>query len=398
MVSEHSEPKDGQWQLEGLLGQGKTWAIPVEPIPFSIGRHSRCHLNLESDGVSRAHAEIAASDGQLWIRDLGSTNGTFLNHGRLDNPAPLKSGDIVHFGSLEFRISCRQHQEPTAAARSTGIYAIDAELPEQFVNCVSEFNELLNDRAVIPVYQPIVELHGGHIIAYEMLGRGNHPALPIAPLGLFDIAERLGKEIELSCLFRQVGVESAMRIIGPTRLFFNNHPAETNSKEMERSLREVREVSPSIPLVLEVHEKSVTDSRVMRNLRDLLTDLGMGLAYDDFGAGQARLLELIQVPPDVLKFDAVLVRDIHQQPVKFQQVLQTLIMMAKDLGVDTLAEGVETREEAEVCTMMGFDTAQGFYYGRPLENPPPTSVEDRSGAERALLRGSGIDFAHVKPR
>ena len=104
-----SSSSEGQWQLEGLLGQGRTWSIPVEPLPFRIGRHDRCHLKLKSDGVSRSHAEISRVEGRLWIRDLGSTNGTFLNHGRLLDRMPINDGDIVHFGSLEFRISYRSN-------------------------------------------------------------------------------------------------------------------------------------------------------------------------------------------------------------------------------------------------------------------------------------------------
>ncbi len=392
MGSERNDVTNEQWHLDGLLGHGKTWSIRVDPLPFRVGRHSSCHLNLASDGVSRYHAEIKVSEDRLWLRDLGSTNGTFLNHRRLVGPAPLENGDIVHFGTLEFRIRCQpQREHDSDGMRSTGVFALGSDLPDQFVNCGPEFSELLSTRAVVPVYQPIVDLSGGRIIGYEVLGRGKHPGLPTEPLALFGIAERLGKEIELSHLFRQVGVESALRVIGETRLFFNNHPAETDFEEMKGSLREVRELCPKLPLVLEVHERTVTKGRGMSNLRALLTDLDIGLAYDDFGAGQARLLELIQVPPDVLKFDAVLVRELHKRPAKFQQVLQTLIYMAKDLGVDTLAEGIESQEEAETCALMGFDSAQGYFFGRPLENPPPTTSQEQSNAARALLNVPGRD-------
>ena len=60
----------------------------------------------------------------------------------------------------------------------------------------------------------------------------------------------------------------------------------------------------------------MTDANTMRHLRRSLKDLAIGMAYDDFGAGQARLIELTEVPPDVLKFDIALTKDVHRAPCK----------------------------------------------------------------------------------
>jgi EAL domain-containing protein (putative c-di-GMP-specific phosphodiesterase class I) len=124
---------------------------------------------------------------------------------------------------------------------------------------------------------------------------------------------------------------------------------------------------------LEVNEKTVTDRQVIRELRSELNDLQIGLAYDDFGAGQARLLELIEVPPDYLKFDAFLIRDLHHQPHRFQRALAALVEMSVDLGVIPLAEGVETDEEAAACDALGFQALQGFLFGHPR---PITELSD----------------------
>ena len=123
--------------------------------------------------------------------------------------------------------------------------------------------------------------------------------------------------------------------------------------------------APALPLVLEVHETAITDLAVMRSLRAMLNEMAIKLAYDDFGAGQSRLLELIEVPPDCLKFDIGLIRNIHLQPSRFQQYVQTLVNMARDLGIQVLAEGVEVKEVADICIQLGFDLAQGYYFGEP---------------------------------
>ena len=89
------------------------------------------------------------------------------------------------------------------------------------------------------------------------------------------------------------------------------------------------------------------------------------LVYDDFGAGQARLLELADVPPDFLKFDRSLIQDIGGAPPARRRLLQSLAKLALDLGIDLIAEGVETEEEATVCRRMGFAYGQGYLFSHP---------------------------------
>ncbi len=97
----------------------------------------------------------------------------------------------------------------------------------------------------------------------------------------------------------------------------------------------------------------------------VLNDLDISLAYDNFGAGQARLLELVEIKPDYLKFDISLVRNLDQASSAHQQLVESLVRIAWDLEVAPLAEGVETAGQSEICEQIGFELGQGFYYGRP---------------------------------
>jgi EAL domain-containing protein (putative c-di-GMP-specific phosphodiesterase class I) len=135
--------------------------------------------------------------------------------------------------------------------------------------------------------------------------------------------------------------------------------------ELYESLSQVRILAPQVELVLEVHETAITKIEKMRTLAERLRDMGIRLAYDDFGAGQARINELAEVPPDVVKFDLSLIRDIHRASVGKQQVVFRLVSLVKELGSIPLAEGVETEEEALVCQQMGFALCQGYLTGRP---------------------------------
>jgi EAL domain-containing protein (putative c-di-GMP-specific phosphodiesterase class I) len=104
----------------------------------------------------------------------------------------------------------------------------------------------------------------------------------------------------------------------------------------------------------------------MRTLRTALNEMKIGLAYDDFGAGQARLVELVDVPPDYLKFDMSLVQNLESASIERQRMLASLVHMVQDLGISPLAEGIELAGDHEICRQIGFQFGQGFYYGYPV--------------------------------
>ncbi len=129
---------------------------------------------------------------------------------------------------------------------------------------------------------------------------------------------------------------------------------------------------------------------MIRHLRELLIELNIQLAFDDFGAGQARLLELSEVRPDYLKFDMRLVQGIHRAPPSRQQVVELLVRLVNELGIVPLAEGVETKEEHETLRQIGFQLGQGFFYGRPA------SISNYLGSGRSDSR-TGLDASSVDP-
>jgi len=350
------------WYLETHLDGGRLWRVPIKPLPFRIGRHEGLHLMVPSDAVSGEHAEIRGDLGSLRLCDLGSTNGTFINRERIEGESPLHDADIIHFADFEFRLTRELRRR--GFTRRTSILT-ETSLPESFVAGTRELAELIRDQAVRPVYQPIVELPDGKIAALEALSRGGHPGLPSEPGPLFRIAASAGLEVELSQVFR-IGTLSTLgdrKNLPP--IFLNTHPAEFKGTELIESLAELRETAPHLDLVVEIHERFLADTHSLERMRDALRDIQIRLAYDDFGVGQARLLELAEVPPDFLKFDASFIRSIHEAPASKRRLLTSLVAAARDLDVITVAEGIETVEELEICVQAGFALAQGFYFYRP---------------------------------
>src|SRR5262249_5918858 len=164
---------------------------------------------------------------------------------------------------------------------------------------------------------------------------------------------------------RTEGLRTASDLPARPLLFANTHPTELAEQGvLEFSLRELRELAPQSKMILEIHEAAVTCVKQMRELRAVLNDLNIGLAYDDFGAGQARLVELGDVPPDYLKFGIELIHEIDKASSERQRMLASFVKIVNGLGIASLAGGVETAAEHEVCRQMGFNFGQGYYYGK----------------------------------
>jgi EAL domain-containing protein (putative c-di-GMP-specific phosphodiesterase class I) len=337
--------------------------LHMMPLPFRIGRHPKLSLCLDSREVSRLHAEIYPMQSSLCIRDLGSTNGTFVNYKRLQEPIRLYDGDIIHFAQREFRI-VRESLDLASFGLETDIYP--GELLQNRPRGAQALQKLIHEKAVTTYFQPLVNLLDSQIFGYEILGRGNLPGFERDPMKLFQIASTINMSAQLSRLFRQTGVSIGSTMPGRPVLFINTHPSEMRDwKRLVRNFQSLRSRFPLLQFAAEIHEGAVTDLYQMRSLRSLLKELDIMLAYDDFGSGQARLLELVEVPPDYLKVDRSLIRDIHLASPKRQRMIEIIVRFLNESSVKTLAEGVSCIEEEQVVKKLNFDCAQGFYYGKP---------------------------------
>lgn len=344
------------WSLVGKVGEGTALQhIPLFPLPFQIGRRPGSGLCLALPQISKVHAELYERVGHLWVRDLGSTNGTYLNGARLEAPARVRPGDVLQFASQVFRL---EFDDQASIGATVGTTHCDRAL------LLLQLDKLLTERAVSMHFQPIVRLSDRSLFGYEVLGRSHLFGLR-SPSTIFELAAMFDLEEDVSRLFRSAGAKSGALLPGSPNLFLNTHPCELGTTKLVDSLHEIRDLYPTLPMTLEIHEAAVTSPSDISDLHQHLKRLNIGLAYDDFGAGQSRLLELVEVAPDCIKFDMGLIRGIDQAPVNRQAMLESLVQMVRNLGIAALAEGVETAEEHAVCERVGFDFGQGYYYGRP---------------------------------
>ena len=345
---------EGSWVLVRSNADGNSsHRLNVVGPTFSVGRHPSNSLCLSDSTVSGRHAEILTINKDLFVRDLNSTNGTLLNGRRIQHLTGLRSGDVLHFGSVMYTL-----QSSTDECTSSTVTAdVSADALAQL-----QFDKLLRRPAVRPYFQPIVRLSDAARVGFEVLSRSYLLGLE-TPEKMFRVAASRNVEAELSQICRTEGLRIG-ESLPQTQFYLNTHPAEIGGTELFSSLERLRSEFPELQIMLEVHEGAAASGTLLKEIRRVTRELKMGLAYDDFGAGQARVQELFEVPPDVLKFD---VRFVHGLPFTTPQhrgTIQSLIRIVKDLNVVPLAEGIETVDEASVCFELGFELAQGFLFGR----------------------------------
>lgn len=351
-----ADPASVVWMLEGCMhNESALTRVTLKTFPFSVGREPSCNLQLASRNVSKRHAILFHTPAAVIVSDQGSTNGTFVNGRRISEPTPVDERDLIQIADVELRLVRQQAeiQEGTFVSNQ----------PEQSW-LISRMHEVLNEGRMTIHYQPIVAGQDRTLFGYEALVRTDVPGLE-SPLKLFESAARLGLEEKLSeaCRTKAVRLLHGSGVRGA--LFLNTHPHEYLGPELIESLRELRVQAGDRQLVLEVHEEAVPEVNVFLEFAAALRQLNIQLAFDDFGVGQSRLLELAHVVPDFVKFDRALLKDLGTAGAAHADLVRSLHDNVAALGITTLAEGIETPESIAACDAIGFMCFQGYAFGRP---------------------------------
>ncbi len=107
-----------------LRGNDRECGIPVTHFPFVIGRQRDCDFRLDNPLVSRHHCVLFVQDGEVWVQDMASYNGTFINEEKLANPRPLRDGDSLRIAYLPFEVNLPTHAEATPVRPADEIKAM----------------------------------------------------------------------------------------------------------------------------------------------------------------------------------------------------------------------------------------------------------------------------------
>lgn len=227
---------------------------------------------------------------------------------------------------------------------------------------------MIASRAVSVVFQPILDLNDGMIVAYEALTRVDAASGFADPGALFAAAAAHGLLWELESITRSASIEAASAWPSDTRLFLNTTPpvfADARfPSALQQSLGKVKGLTPD-RIVLEITELS--DEQDFPGLAEQvqrLRELGFAAAIDDAGAGASGLNRIMIIRPTWIKLDRAFVRGIDTDHYK-QNLVRFFVHFARLSGVSVIAEGIESKPELATVIGLGVRYAQGFYLGRP---------------------------------
>jgi len=230
----------------------------------------------------------------------------------------------------------------------------------------------LDDDEFWVVFQPIVALPGTDLVGYEALARWTSDDVVILPDDFIPVAEG-------AALLDDIGhrvIEQALRFqaLTPidTLMFVNVAPSQVLADGFVRWLDEALARTSTHPgrLYLEITEMAaMSDARIMETLEEL-REKGVRIALDDFGTGHSSLAALHTLPVDLLKIDRSLMADAATD-TRAQAISRMICDLGRTLGLEVVAEGIETSAQVEILDGIGCKWAQGFHFGRPQ----PAQVE-----------------------
>lgn len=239
----------------------------------------------------------------------------------------------------------------------------------------------LDTHAFIAHYQPQFDAHTHDVVGVEALARWNHPTdglkgpdsfMTIAEeLSVVSIIDRMVLEQALGDLKRWDGMG-----LDVPRASVNVSQRRLHDEGLVQSLREL-DIAPgriAFELVESIYLDE-SDSIIGWNI-DRIKDLGIDIEIDDFGTGYASIVSLQKLHPRRLKIDRQLVDPILREPAQ-RRLLASIVDIGKSMGIEIVAEGVETMEHAAILRDLGCDILQGYAFARPM---------DRDGLEQ-FLRG-----------
>lgn len=232
--------------------------------------------------------------------------------------------------------------------------------------------EAIENEQLSLVYQPQVDIKNGKIIGVEALCRWNHPTLgPVPPTEFIPIAEKIGMIKHLTKWVLQTACTQAVAWINEgspaIRIAINIAPSHFLDKGIVSLIKKTISstgIDPTM-LELEVTESGIHTEKGNVSIFKILKEMGVLLAIDDFGTGYSSFASLKHLEVDILKIDRYFIKDMLADDETLSLV-RSMIEVGHNLGHSIIAEGIETSEQLAVLKSLGCETAQGFFFSKPI--------------------------------
>ena len=261
----------------------------------------------------------------------------------------------------------------------------------------------LENAEFVPYFQPLVVLRTGKIKGFELLARWQHPVHGwIAPDDFIPAAEKDGWIDALTRELLRAGFAAMAAVPAELTLEVNISPLQLHGLSLPEQIQSLAELTGFSlgRLMIEITESALANNiDNARAIADKLKSIGCKLALDDFGTGYSSLSQLQSLPFDELKVDRSFVHSMTDER-ESRKIVAAVVGLGQSLGLLTVAEGVETVEEAEMLLWMGCELGQGWLFGRPvpaeelahvLSTPRPTISDDQSPSRAMRFNYRSLD-------
>ena len=240
----------------------------------------------------------------------------------------------------------------------------------------SVLERVLDQDELLPCFQPLVELRTGRLIGFELLARWQHPELGlILPDGFIEMAEQTDQLGRLTHQILRKAFLSAPVLPEPLRLSVNLSPVQLRDVSLPEEILKTAQQSnfPMNRLTIEITETALVDNEQQaEEITRQLKGMGCRLVLDDFGTGYSNFKHLQTMNFDGLKIDKSFTADITRTRDS-RKIVAALIGLGQSLGLTTVAEGIESEEQAGLLLYLGCDAGQGWHFGHPV---PAAKVQE----------------------
>jgi len=242
------------------------------------------------------------------------------------------------------------------------------------VSLENDLRDALAQGEMHVVFQPLVRLPGYGLAGMEALVRWQHPVRgAVSPVDFIPLAESCGVIVALGqFVLREAcqafeALQHALGPLAPPTLSVNLSRAQLREPGLVDDVRDALRAFQMEPqqLVLEVTESLAAQDALVHSTLQALRALGVSLSLDDFGTGYSSLACLHELPVNAVKIDKSFISQLGAS--QYHRVLvEATLRVAQALGLDTVAEGIETQEQAVLMAAMGCAKGQGYWFGRPM--------------------------------
>ncbi|NDY95886.1 putative bifunctional diguanylate cyclase/phosphodiesterase [Wenzhouxiangella limi] len=331
------------------------------------------------DGVFGLAAKIGDAEVNALAGEIQDHLSQPITIGGRDVPARLMVGAAVYPTDADAadelikaaRLACRSAEE----TRRDGLHFYTAGSEHDYGSRLvleADLRSACRDKQFFLVYQPQLDMHSGQVIGSEALLRWQHPDRGIvSPVEFIPVLEETGLIREAGAWVLEQAVADAARLRAKAydlRMGINLSAVQLRSEQLPRFLRELcrRHDLPHHRLELEITEgTAMHDPVATRILLERLKSLGFSLSIDDFGTGHSALSYITAFPMDTIKIDRSFIQHITEGR-KQRAIVTAISALSSQLGLTTIAEGIETERQRDYVDALGVHEIQGFLLSRPL--------------------------------